>query len=539
MPFPNFQTLLKRADEAALQEMLGRSTLRLMQATLGRDFSTARLRECLLEIRPPWSLIAQDECRELLLSMLNQSEVKALSVAIGFENHTFEQLSNRSRPGTRAHARLLESLGIMPEPQPDNTAQRPPTVRCLPNHGLFEHQHNAVLAAQAHLERAPYRVMLHMPTGSGKTRTAMQIAANHLRSNKTATVLWLATSEELCEQASIEFMKTWESVGDRVVTVISAWGDRPANRVNLIDSEPKFVIAGLAKLYAAARKDPGLLAFFGETTSLLIFDEAHQAIAPTYSEVTDAILARRENTQLLGLSATPGRTWNAPNLDRQLSKYFGGRKVTIQIPGYRNPVKFLIDAGYLANPRFVPLRYKIQGDSQSAEEQARIADSLDVPEEVRSRLANDDYRNIQIIKCCQDLARRHRRFLLFAATVDHCNVLAAALRGLGIQASSVTSRTPNVERSRLIAWYLNDATEPRVLVNFGILTTGFDAPKTSAAVIARPTTSLVLYSQMVGRALRGPRANGNSSAEIVTVIDPNLPGFGDIEAAFTNWEDVW
>ncbi|MEH0409495.1 hypothetical protein [Streptomyces scabiei] len=78
-----------------------------------------------------------------------------------------------------------------------------------------------------------------------------------------------------------------------------------------------------------------------------------------------------------------------------------------------------------------------------------------------------------------------------------------------------------------------------VLCNFGVLTTGFDAPAASAAVIARPTKSLVLYSQMVGRVIRGPKAGGTDTCEIVTVVNPELPGFGDVAEAFTNWEDVW
>jgi superfamily II DNA or RNA helicase len=72
-----------------------------------------------------------------------------------------------------------------------------------------------------------------------------------------------------------------------------------------------------------------------------------------------------------------------------------------------------------------------------------------------------------------------------------------------------------------------------------VLTTGFDAPRTSAAVIARPTKSLVLYSQMVGRAIRGVRAGGNETAVIVTVVDQGLPGFNSVADAFTNWEDIW
>jgi len=94
-------------------------------------------------------------------------------------------------------------------------------------------------------------------------------------------------------------------------------------------------------------------------------------------------------------------------------------------------------------------------------------------------------------------------------------------------------------REAAIRRYKGNAPHPIVMCNFGVLTTGFDAPGTSAAVIARPTRSLVLYSQMVGRATRGPKARGNATAEIVTVVDPHLPGFGDVAEAFKNWEDVW
>ena len=71
------------------------------------------------------------------------------------------------------------------------------------------------------------------------------------------------------------------------------------------------------------------------------------------------------------------------------------------------------------------------------------------------------------------------------------------------------------------------------------MTTGFDAPRTSAALIARPTLSLVLYSQMVGRAMRGTAAGGNETCEILTVVDTTLPGFDSVIDAFSNWEDVW
>jgi len=103
----------------------------------------------------------------------------------------------------------------------------------------------------------------------------------------------------------------------------------------------------------------------------------------------------------------------------------------------------------------------------------------------------------------------------------------------------VTGETPGPERARVISEFKEADDEIRIIVNYGVLTTGFDAPQTSAALIARPTKSLVLFSQMVGRATRGPRAGGNKTAEVATVVDTRLPGFCNMADAFTNWEDVW
>ena len=129
--------------------------------------------------------------------------------------------------------------------------------------------------------------------------------------------------------------------------------------------------------------------------------------------------------------------------------------------------------------------------------------------------------------------------MVFAATVEHSDALAYVLRTQGIWAKSVTGKSNQNDRAEAIKHYKQQSDEPRVLCNFGVLTTGFDAPATSCAIIARPTNSLVLYSQMVGRATRGKKAGGNASAEIYTVVDSSLPGFGDLSEAFVNWEDVW
>ena len=535
---PTFTQLLVRADETALHFLLGKSTVRLMQATKGSGISMQDFRDALLEIRPPWKLLEDQDARQLFLEMLYIDEVESLVGTTGAPSSDIAQLTQWLSPNSNRFASLLVSLEIYRPSNVQDAPLRPSLQDCVPDRCLFPHQRDAMVRVQAALKAYPHRVLLHMPTGSGKTRTAMQVAAHHLQGDVDTTVCWLATSEELCEQAAQEFFDTWRHSGDRNVTLIRAWGQHPLERKDVLANGPKFIVAGLAKLHSKCKQDQTLLPFLGDNVSLVIFDEAHQAVAPTYKLVTDSLLSRNLETQLLGLSATPGRSWNDVAQDLELSSYFGKSKVTLQIQGYTNPIEYLIERGYIALPRFRQLSVKSTIEFSRAELNA-VAESLDVPEDIREKLASDDLRNIQIIRACESLLKKHRRVLLFAATVAHAELLAMVLRSMGLAASSVTGNTLPGERARIINWFLSKDEEPRILANYGILTTGFDAPQTSAALIARPTKSLVLFSQMAGRALRGTRAGGNSEAEIVSIIDPSLPGFGDLSSAFTNWEDVW
>lgn len=535
---PTFEELLSRADEEALQRFLGRPTVRLMQATLGRNLTIARMRSALQEIRPAHQLLEDASIAELLFEMFRPAEVALLSETVLGTPCTAKHLLSQIRPRTRAFDRVLEALHVSRPLPPLEAESRPTSLTCRPIYSLFTHQRNAMRKVLAALESRPYRVMLHMPTGSGKTRTAMQVAAHYLRRRDDTTVVWLATTEELCEQAAEEFATTWQYCGDRDVQLVRAWGSHTLKSEELTDRQPKLVIAGLAKLHAARFSNQTMLPRLGDLVSLVIFDEAHQSIAATYRAVVDVLVSKSIDTRLLGLSATPGRSWNDVTADAKLSSYFGKEKVTLEIQGYSSPVDYLIEQGYLARPVFRRIEHHSR-ESLSASEIRTLAEALDVPEELRSRLAADDIRNLSIVRECQQLLRSHKRLLVFAATVAHAELIAVVLRGLGIAAYPVTGKSGTAERARHISWYRSHDAEPRVLVNYGILATGFDAPNTSAALIARPTRSLVLYSQMVGRAMRGPRAGGNNHAEIVTVVDTSLPGFGDPAAAFSNWEDIW
>lgn len=241
---------------------------------------------------------------------------------------------------------------------------------------------------------------------------------------------------------------------------------------------------------------------------------------------------------MLGLTATLGRSWSDIGEDRKLSDYFDGRKVTLEVEGYDDPVTFLIDQKYLARSVFGTLNS--DGGLKLTEKYVNeLSSAIGVPVQILDRLGTDTQRNLKILSAVEDLMKRHRRVLVFALSVENARMLTTILSLRGHEDFVVTGQSKPAERERIIARFRSNANRAMVLVNYGVLTNGFDAPGTSAAIIARPTRSLVLYSRMVGRATRGTRAGGNDEAEIVTVVDPHLPGFGSVADAFKNWEDVW
>lgn len=530
-----FEDLLARADTAALSLLMPAGAAALVTAVDFNLMYPRRLSEILIRLRPTHVLLDNAATRHTLLQMMPTEQAFKLAARLGISEapDAFAALANVDFSKSAQRAALFDFFGVG-LPREEAKVEALSRTEVTPRFALFTHQANALQRVEALLSKEPRRVLLHMPTGSGKTRTAMNIVANYLRVRDRGVVVWLAHSEELCEQAAEEFSKAWESLGSRPLSLIRYWGAHDADLSTITDG---VVIAGLRKAYSTLVREDRQLRALAAKDPFVVMDEAHQAIARTYRLLIDLLMRPGGHAQLLGLSATPGRTWNDPEADRELSQFFGTRKVSLRISGFDNPVSYLIDAGYLARPtyRFVE---SASGVTLSDQEKRKLSETFELPGTVLERLAADQQRNLLIVHHAEDLLRRHRRVILFAASVQQSDLLAAVLAARGHRAASITSKS-GAERGETIAAFKDDEDVPKILCNFGVLTTGFDAPKTSAALITRPTSSLVLYSQMVGRAMRGTSAGGNASCEIVTVVDPRLPGFGSVMQAFTNWEDVW
>ena len=528
---------MDRTDDEVLQLLIGNDVVRLLRHIDPSLATPGKLRELIGKLKTPADLLRNAHTRSLLLELLTPSAAIELLEFMGIRTNgnSFATLASLNiRKGSVLEERLFSFFGVRIVEE-TGSEQFPSTHSSLANYQLFEHQRHAVSGVQKFLASDHNRVLLHMPTGSGKTRTAMNVIAEHLRSNEPALVIWLAYSEELCEQAVEEFERAWNYLGNRTISVLRFWS---AYTLDLCSAQDGLLVAGLGKTYNYGSQSISSIATLADRASLIIVDEAHQAIARTYRLILDVLVEKKSTTGLLGLSATPGRTWNEIDKDQELADFFQKQKVSMEIRGYDNPIEYLVDEGYLARPIFSQLFYE-SGPELSQRDLLDIESHLDIPARLLERLAMDEQRNLRIVQRIEQAVQSHRRVILFAASVTHAKLLAAILQARGIMSEAITAETPRNERHRIITGYRGSREESMVLCNYGVLTAGFDAPQTSAAIIARPTKSLVLYSQMIGRALRGPLAGGNQEAEIITVVDTNLPGFGDLAESFLNWEDVW
>ncbi|CAJ1493898.1 DEAD/DEAH box helicase [[Mycobacterium] kokjensenii] len=529
-----FEDLISRAADPLLQRLVGREIVHLLAGLDPQLARPDRLGEIAVGLRSPADMLLDNAIRPELLMLLPPGSARLLAQRLRLEGDPYVALSSMSvRRGSSRAAALLDFFSVS-----DESEERivPPALEAvLPDYPLFDHQRLAARRVLDHLRDEPHRVMLHMPTGSGKTRTAMSLISTLLNQGEQKLVVWLAHSEELCEQAVEEFKKAWTAKGNRPVDVQRWWGPHDLRLPVIRDG---IVVAGLSKAFASARRSLVDIGAIAGHTSLVVMDEAHQAIATTYQQLLEVLTEAGRPAPLLGLTATPGRTWNDIDEDERLADFFYRRKVSLEVRGYDNPVRYLIDEGYLAETDFVQLDYTSNSELSPAD-LAELADALDIPQRIIQSLAADEQRNMLILNQTETMCHKHHRVIVFAATKDHAVVLATVLRARGYWAYAVTGETPKGDRARIISSYRAASDEPRVIVNYGVLTTGFDAPQTSGAVIARPTKSLVLFSQMVGRATRGLKAGGNKTAQVATVVDTRLPGFCNMAEAFDNWEDVW
>ncbi len=314
------------------------------------------------------------------------------------------------------------------------------------------------------------RVLLQAATGAGKTIIASEIIRR--ATDKQKRVLFIAHRKEIIKQTS-----------DKLNTFSIDHGVIMAN-FGQVNNHPVQV----ASIQTLTRRDK-------PPADLVILDECHLSISDSFKK----IIEHYSDATIIGLTATPIR------LDgRGLGEIY---QDIIQVV----PMAQLISEGHLVKPRvFAPFTpdmknvRKSKGD-YDASETASLMDKKQITADIvkhwidAARLQGIDF--IQLSQSrSENNPKDFRKTIIFASSVQHSKNLVEEFQSTGISAKHLDATTPAKQRdATLQAWRDNEFT---VLSNCGLFIEGLDVPDASCVILARPTKSLTIYLQAVGRVMR-------------------------------------
>lgn len=539
VPEPIFRADHERLASARLVELLSHADLEELLGDLVYTIRRARTRQTGQDRRGSKPELAAALLTKHGIDLFADSGVRQLVA-----KRAKAKAPGRWHPGKSSALHFVESLGFPAEYAGIPAEEPPDDFEYLEGRvdlkALQDFQVEVQRKLLNVLEQRAGRAIVTLPTGGGKTRVAVDTIRDWLTarfrvaaSGTGNTVLWLAHTDELCEQATLCFREVWQGSSDVCpVLLFRFWGaytrDLEEHRETLftLEQRPAVLVSTPQRLRnliegKIANGEPILKALM-QHVGLIVIDEAHRAAAPTYQQIVTHFGKAAHEPAIVGLTATPFRQEYAADDPIagtiELRDLFRTIIEPIEVLG-EDPRASLQERGYLARPVFDVIKTEtrlkppegIDLDNLTAEAIERIDYALklraDKPER---RLIILD----RVVELCADPSAL---IIYFGPTVQDAECMAFLLRQQGIEAAFVSGGTRDVSRRKIIGDFKAGRTQ--VLCNCEVLTTGFDAPKVTHVVMARPTVSQVLYEQMVGRGLRGQEFGGTATCRIVDLED--------------------
>ncbi|MGQ4354905.1 sacsin N-terminal ATP-binding-like domain-containing protein [Streptomyces drozdowiczii] len=477
---------------------------------------------------------ASTSIAELFLTVYGSDSIKLLAEEFSTEGYTDVPTTWAGGASTVAWLRKMgfgaKYAGRRTRHQDDEFVV-PGAVKLKPLHDFQEkirEELKEVLTSRGRDGRA-LKGMVELPTGAGKTRVATETVLRlFVDGEMSGTVLWIAQSEELCEQAVQTFGTVWRWLGDeRPLTIGRLWKN---NVVHEPDTEFSVVVATDAKLDWVA--DTPEYEWLSRASAVFI-DEAHRAGgSKMYTKILRwlGVDGRSWERPLVGISATPFKgSGDLTEPTKELAARFGHHKMSA-FDGNAYPE--LSKRGVLARVRHEVLKgVKVELEP---DELAQVRSLRKLEPQVLDRIGRDQARMKILV---DDILKRDPKWpiLVFTPNVLSAQVLAATLRYRKVTAEAVSGQTGRQTRRDVIEKFKRN--EIRVLANCDLLIQGFDAPGVRALYIARPTFSPNAYIQMAGRGLRGPENGGKEECLIVDVAD-NFGAVNDF-LGFRAYEGLW
>jgi len=329
----------------------------------------------------------------------------------------------------------------------------------------------AILSAE---DKGITKQLVVLPTGAGKTILFAQLP---LMRKDSLPMLVLAHRAELLNQAKskIELINPELSVGIEQAEKKAGYTDVVIASVPTLGRDNSSRIEEYPKDYFKT----------------IVVDEAHHAAATSYRRILDYF----NPDLLLGVTATPQRSDSVRLID------------VFQEIVYYKSIQDLIKQGWLSP--LTGYRVKTTTDISSVEiqngeyKQDQLLEAVDNP-----------IRNSSIVNAYNDLAL-NKKTIVFAAGVNHAKSLARAFEENGSLVRIILGETEEQERSQILSDF--SAGNINIIINVGVLTEGFDEPSIEAIILAKPTRSTLLYTQIVGRGTR--LYVGKESCMIIDIAD--------------------
>ena len=460
--------------------------------------------------------------------------------------------------GSPSAVAYVQSLGFSDEWAGRRNPRREPSLEVdgpcsLPE--LHDYQKHIVdkvrhMLCDGHVNGNGRRGMISLPTGSGKTRVAVQAVVEAMRDGFAGGVLWVADRDELCEQAVDAWRQVWSSIGieGKHLRIYRMWGQQQPQLQPMSDFH--VIVATIQKLCARRSKRFEAYRFLTEFKqmsraghmwrNLVVFDEAHRTVARRYTSVMEDLgltrWQREDEPFLIGLTATPYRGHDKAETTR-LARRYG--EVRLDAGAFTSDestdvIRELQEMRVLAHADHKTIEGGYFRMNKYESEKMEMGYPW-LPRSMEERIAQDADRTKCILDAYRSFVSRKSPTLIFATSVEHAQTVAALLNSEGFGARAVSGETETSVRRDIVERFR--AGEIDVLVNYGVFSEGFDAPKTRAIIVARPVYSPNLYFQMIGRGLRGPKNGGNDQCLIINVRD-NIGNFGR-SLAFDDLDWLW
>ncbi|MEO0354264.1 MAG: DEAD/DEAH box helicase [Cyanobacteria bacterium P01_A01_bin.3] len=337
---------------------------------------------------------------------------------------------------------------------------------------LRPYQKLAIASIEASWERCD-RSLVQMATGAGKTVVFAQLLKKRLRGTKKQGIV-LVHRQELLQQAVDKIRQVWPRVKLGVVQ---------RQREEL---DKQVIVASIPSLYRRLdRIDPSAI-------DVVVVDEAHHAPAKSWQATINALTSH--GAKCLGVTATPERDKRVG-----LGEVFEELCFTRSLPD--------LIPEYLCDLRAVRLDTELELDTVRTRQGDFAVGELD-------KAVNTNARNQLIVEGWMRYAEG-RGAVAYCVSVQHALQLAETFRSFGIVAGTVSGQQSRGDRQATLEAF--ETGELQVLTNCLVLTEGWDCPQLQCVIMARPTQSSLLFTQMLGRGTR--QAEGKDDCLIIDVSD--------------------